>query len=417
MGLSERQLSKLNEVVAVAAAGNAFYQPKIAASGSADGFESLESYSRLMPFTTKQELAQDQLENGPYGTNLSYPIDQYVRIHQTSGTSGRPMAWLDTQDGWDWVKGNWRACWKACGAKPGESAIFPFSFGPFLGFWAAFDAAIDVGVRSIPCGGQSSRERIKMIYRHEPDWMCCTPTYAMHLLQVANEEGVDLASSPVSRIIVGGEPGGSVPEVRERIEIGWGARVFDHHGMTEVGPVTYSDHEQPNLLRALHESYFMEVLDTETGEPVRMGETGELILTTLGRPGSPLLRYRTGDLVKPVAVEGEDERAFAFDGGILGRADDMVVVRGVNLYPSAVDAVVRSFPEIGEYQVEVDKRNSMVQAALRVENVSSNPDGELAEAMEKRMREVFGLRIPISIVATGSLPQFEMKAKRWNISE
>jgi len=246
-----------------------------------------------------------------------------------------------------------------------------------------------------------------MIFRYEPQWLCCTPTYALHLISVAAREDIDLSKSPVRKIIVGGEPGGSVPEVRQRIESGWGgARVFDHHGMTEVGPVTYSDLNEPQLLRVLHEGYFTEVIQPETGLPVDEGQVGELVLTTLGRNGSPLFRYRTGD-----------PRAFALEGGIIGRADDMVVVRGINLYPSAVDAVIRSFAEIGEYQVNISKSDSMFQAQIQVENLSEMEDGNLKEALQKQLREVFALRIPVEVAEAGKLPQFEMKAKRWNVSQ
>jgi len=418
MGLAERQLELLNAAIAVAAKGNAFYQSKLAACKGANGFESLDAYTRRMPFTSKQELADDYESNPPYGTNLSYTLKEYTRLHQTSGTTGRPMAWLDTPESWNWIIGNWEAIWKACGAESGETAAFPFSFGPFIGFWSAFEAASRVGLRCIPLGGQQSLERLRMIFRYEPQWLCCTPTYALHLISVAAREDIDLSKSPVRKIIVGGEPGGSVPEVRQRIESGWGgARVFDHHGMTEVGPVTYSDLNEPQLLRVLHEGYFTEVIQPETGLPVDEGQVGELVLTTLGRNGSPLFRYRTGDLVKPVAVEGEDPRAFALEGGIIGRADDMVVVRGINLYPSAVDAVIRSFAEIGEYQVNISKSDSMFQAQIQVENLSEMEDGNLKEALQKQLREVFALRIPVEVAEAGKLPQFEMKAKRWNVSQ
>ena len=417
MDLAEKQLTALNQLIEVVGSSNSFYKAKLEACQGMGGFESLEAFSERMPFTTKAEIAEDHKCNPPYGTNLSYPKGQYTRIHQTSGTTGQPIAWLDTQESWSWLLDNWKLIWKACGAKKGDVAMFPFSFGPFLGFWSAFEAAAQAGIRCIPAGGQTSLQRLQTINRYQPDWLCCTPTYALHLLSVAQKEGIDLSSGPVRRIIVGGEPGGSVPEVKSRIEEGWGgAKLFDHHGMTEVGPVTYSDPERPELLRAIHETYFIEVLDTESGKPTLPGDVGELILTTLGRAASPLIRYRTGDLVKPVPVEGEDPRAVAFEGGILGRSDDMVVVRGVNLYPSAIDAVIRSFDGIGEYQVHIDEKESMVQVAVTVENLSAAGDDELANQVQKRMREVFGLRIQIEIGESGSLPAFEMKAKRWNVS-
>ncbi len=418
MGLAEQQLASLNTAIAIAVKGNAFYQSKIAECGGSKGFDSLDAFSERMSFTTKQELAEDYEANPPYGTNLSYPLDNYTRLHQTSGTTGRPMAWLDTPESWGWIIDSWASIWRACGAKAGETAIFPFSFGPFIGFWSAFEAGSKVGLRCIPLGGQQSLERLQMIFRHEPQWLCCTPTYALHLMNVAEKESVDLTRCSVRNIIVGGEPGGSVPEVRSRIEKGWGgARVFDHHGMTEVGPVTYSDRENPKLLRIIHEAYFTEVVEPETGRPIEYGKVGELVLTTLGRNGSPLFRYRTGDLVKPVQVEGEDIGAFALEGGIIGRADDMVVVRGINLYPSAVDAVIRSFEGIGEYQVNIGRQDSMVQARIQVENISKVEDESLKTGLQNRLREVFALRIPVDVAEPGTLPQFEMKAKRWKISD
>lgn len=415
MTLPEKHLAALNELVAEISPTNAFYGPRLEASGGAEGFASLEDYAARMPFTTKAELSEDHAANPPYGTNLTYSVSRYTRLHQTSGTSGRPMAWLDTPEGWQWCLNNWKIVWSRCGAKAGESAIFPFSFGPFLGFWTAFEAAAQIGIRCIPSGGQNSLERLKMIERYQPDWLCCTPTYALHLASVASSEGVGLSAGSIRGLIVGGEPGGSIPEVRSRIEAAWGARVFDHHGMTEVGPVSYSDVDDPDLLKLVHESYYIEVLDPQTNEPVGEGEIGEVILTTLGRVGSPLLRYRTGDLARPVSAPGEDPAAFALKGGILGRADDMVVVRGVNLYPSAVDAVVRSFDGIGEYQVTIDQTQSMVQASIAIENRSDEPNESLKEMFKNKLRQAFGLRIPVRIAADNELPQFEMKAKRWNV--
>ena len=416
MDVAEKQLTALNRLIEVLASNNPFYKAKLEACQGLGGFESLEEFSARMPFTTRAEIAEDHQSNPPYGTNLSYPIEEYTRIHQTSGTTGQPIAWLDTQESWNWLLENWKIIWRACGAREGDVAIFPFSFGPFIGFWSAFEAAAQMGIRCIPAGGQTSLQRLQMIKRYKPAWLCCTPTYALHLLSVAQREGIELTGGPIRNIIVGGEPGGSVPEVKARIEEGWGgARLFDHHGMTEVGPVTYSDPDRPELLRAIHETYFIEVLDTNSGEVTALGGVGELVLTTLGRAACPLIRYRTGDLVKPVSAKGEDPRAIAFDGGILGRADDMVVVRGVNLYPSAIDAVIRSFDGIGEYEVNIDEKDFMIQVAVRAENLSSTRDEELVDQVQKRMRDVFGLRIQVEVAESGTLPTFEMKARRWNV--
>lgn len=413
-GLAELQLATLNRLVAAIAPSNAFYRPRLVAAGGLEGFASLEHFRRRMPFTTKPELARDQLEHPPYGTALTYPLSTYTRFHQTSGTSGRPLVWLDDPASWHWVLDNWKIVWRKAGARAGDAAFFAFSFGPFLGFWAAFDSAVHVGLRVIPAGGMSSLERLRFLLVQRPRFLCCTPTYALRLAEVAAAEKLDLRGSGVERILVAGEPGGSVPEVRARIEACWpGARVVDHHGMTEVGPVSYGLPEEPTRLRLIHQSYLCEVLHPGTNDPVPLGDTGELVLTTLGRTASPLFRYRTGDLVRPVVLPHADPAEFALEGGILGRVDDMVIVRGVNLYPSAIDAAIRAVEGIREYQVEIDQRPTLPEVTIRFESIAA--DSDPTPALAKHLRHTFQMRIEVQKVAPGTLPVFEMKARRWRI--
>ena len=342
-----------------------------------------------MPFTTKAELAADQKLHPPYGSNLTYPLKSYHRFHQTSGTSGQPMMWLDDKGGWDWLCENWKWVWEKAGVTPGQAAFFPFSFGPFLGFWAGFESAVGLGIRAIPAGGLSSENRLKMMERLRPEILCCTPTYGLRLAEISQ----DARRLGVKKIIVAGEPGGSLPEIRDRLSKAWNAEVVDHHGMTEIGPVTVSDMSDPSRLLVRHEAYFCEVINQD-----EQG-IGELVLTTLGRHGSPILRYRTGDLVQP-------DEDFALKGGIIGRADDMVVVRGVNLYPGAVEEVVRSVEGIVEYEVLIEEANSMVEVRIRAE-------GSGAKELAIRLQEVFSLRILVEEVPEGTLERFEMKSKRW----
>jgi phenylacetate-CoA ligase len=402
-------LAKINSLLSAILPANGFYAEKL---GDLRRVESLAEFAALVPFTTKDELAADHEAHPPYGRTLSYPLETYTRFHQTSGTRGKPMAWLDDYAGWAWILESWQWVWTNAGAMPGQSAFFPFSFGPFIGFWAAFEAAAEMGIRSIPGGGLSSEDRLRLIATHRPELMACTPTYALHLAEVGKRMGLKVGDLGMQILVVCGEPGGSIPQVRERIEGEWGARVVDHHGMTEVGPVTVSDPKNQDLLRIYYPSYYPEVINPESGENVARGEIGELVLTTLGRYASPLIRYRTGDLVKPVATAGMDPAEFALEGGIIGRADDMVVVRGVNVYPSAIEAVVRSVDGVGEYQVEVDERGAMPEIRLVIENSTS----EAAEReLETRLRALFSMRIPVRAVTSGTLPVFEVKAQRWKV--
>jgi phenylacetate-CoA ligase len=413
--LETRQLAALNRLVAEIAPLNRFYRPKLAAAEGLGGFSSLEAFRTRMPLTTKEELARDQIAHPPYGSTLTYPRATYTRFHQTSGTGGRPIVWLDDPASWQWVVDNWKVVWQKADAVPGDTAFFAFSFGPFLGFWAAFDSAIQCGLRAIPSGGMSSAERLRFLLAQRPRFLCCTPTYALRLAEVARHESLSLFGSGVQRILVAGEPGGSLPIIRSRIEKAWpGARVIDHHGMTEVGPVSYSVAEHPSHLCLLHESYLCEVVQPGTNTPVPPGSgRGELVLTTLGRAACPLLRYRTGDLVQPVALPHEPPEAFALAGGILGRVDDMVIVRGVNLYPSAVDAAVRAIPGIREYRVEIDSRGTLSQVALFFE--AEDPAQDSAAALAKHLHAIFQLRFDVQQVPDGTLPAFEMKARRWKI--
>jgi phenylacetate-CoA ligase len=412
--IAHEQLVALNRLIAEIAPRNQFYRRKLAAADGWEGFASLAHYRERMPFTTKDELARDQLENPPYGSTLSYPSATYTRFHQTSGTGGRPLIWLDNSESWQWVLDNWKTVWQKAGAVPGDAAFFAFSFGPFLGFWSAFDSAVQAGLRAIPAGGLSSSERLRFLLARRPRFLCCTPTYALRLAEVAGMESIDLRASGVERIMVAGEPGGSIPEIRARIEQSWpGARVVDHHGMTEVGPVSYGVPEQPTRLRLMHHAYFCEVLSPGTNEPVADGATGELVLTTLGRAACPLLRYRTGDLVRPVAIAGEDPAEFALEGGILGRVDDMVIVRGVNLYPGALDAAVRAVAGVREYQVEIDRRGTLPEVTVRFE--AADGDGDPGGELVRHLRAAFQMRINVERVAAGSLPGFEMKARRWKV--
>jgi phenylacetate-CoA ligase len=397
------QLQKINELIATILPENAFYQQKL---GSIVPFSSLAEFSASVPFTTKDELAADHEQHPPYGTTHTWPLDHYHRFHQTSGTRGKPLIWLDDPDNWSWILDSWEWVWRSVGIQPGDTAFFPFSFGPFLGFWAGFEAATRMGVRAVPGGGLSSEDRLRLLQRSQSTILCCTPTYALRLAEVSKAISLPVHTLGIRVIVVCGEPGGSIPEVRRRIETAWNARVYDHHGMTEVGPVSVSSKEDPDLLLLRHSSYFCEVIAPTTGSPTPFGDTGELVLTTLGRHGSPLIRYRTGDLVRPI-LHGEQ---FALQAGVLSRTDDMVVVRGINIHPSSIDATVRTFPDIAEYQVEIDQRPALAEIRLKIEAPEST-----ATALAAALRSTFTLRIPVEAVPPATLPTFEVKAKRWNI--
>ncbi len=297
------------------------------------------------------------------------------------------------------------------GVSKGDRIFFAFSFGPFLGFWVAFDAATKLGCLAIPGGGMRSSARLHAILDDRATVLCCTPTYAIRLGESAAEDGIDLAPSAVRRIIVAGEPGGSIKATQAHIERLWpGSQVIDHHGMTEVGPVSYACPKRERVLHVIEDSYLAEIIDPLTG---RASVSGELVLTNLGRAGSPLIRYRTGDIVeRSEYTECEcGSRDLALEGGILARTDDMVVVRGVNLYPSAIEEILRACDGVAEYRVEIRTTRALTEMSIQVE--PSGDDDHLAHRLESALRDALALRIPVSTVPRGSLPRFEMKAQRW----
>ena len=417
--IESQQLEKLQRLLSLVRAQNPFYKQKYAATESFSmKITSLKEFSQRIPFTTKDELVNDQLGHPPYGSNLTFSLKRYTRYSQTSGTSGQPLRWLDTPESWDSMIKTWLTVYRAGGVSAQDRLFIPFSFGPFLGFWTAFEAAVQLGCLCIPGGGLTTLGRLKCIMNNEINVLCCTPTYAIRLALVAAEENIDLSRSKVKSIVVAGEPGGSLPKTKEQIEDLWqGATVLDHHGMTEIGPASYQCPRQPGVLHIIESAYYPEVIDPTSSQPVPLGSIGELIITTLDRVSSPVLRYRTGDLVK---VQKEARCAcgtseLALIGGIFGRLDDMISVRGVNIFPSAIDNIIRNFASINEYRVELKVCKGMVELTLKIEINSTNDEDLtcLPKDLEKAILNAFSVRIPVAVVAQGTLPRFEMKAKRW----
>jgi len=419
--LEALQTERLRSLLAEILPHNAFYTRKLAGAGLLRGTalpsrpdgSGEPSHLRSLPLTTKVELLADQEAHPPYGTALTYPLDRYCRLMQTSGTSGQPLRWLDTPESWQWMLTNWQQIFEIVGVGRGDRLFFPFSFGPFLGFWTAYESASQQGLWCLPGGGMSSVARLHFLLDHQATVVLCTPTYALHLAEVAEREGIDLRNSAVRALIVAGEPGGSIPAVRARIEAGWNARVFDHSGMTEVGPVAIECRENPAGLHILEGDYIAEVIDPDTLESVAPGTTGELVLTTLGRLGSPLIRYRTGDLVCIDPDLCPCGRSFVrLRGGILGRVDDMIHLRGNNLHPSTLEAVIRGVEEVAEYRIEIDRSSALAVLHVEVEPVPWAHGQDVAERVDRAIRDELLFRAEVHAVAPGSLPRYEMKARR-----
>ena len=403
------QLERLSAGIDTLLNSNRFYQGRLHPVSTCEDFERL-------PLTTKDEITADQQANPPFGTNLTFPIDRYSRLHQTSGTSGTtPLRWLDTTESWEWWVRIWADhIYRSAGVQSNDRVFFAFSFGPFIGFWSAFSGAERLGALVIPGGAMTTEQRLRTMLDLRATVLCSTPTYAIRMAEAAQAAGIDLAASDIRITVHAGEPGASVPATRDLIERSFGARCFDHTGMTELGPTGVSCAARDGV--HLIESEFVFEVRDESGTVHSLPETGtisgELVATNLGRWGSPLIRYRTGDRVEVTRAPCECGSPFAkMVGGILGRVDDMFTVRGVNLYPSQVEDLVRRHPTIGEFSIEVRSMRGMEEVTILCE--CQGDDGEkVVSLLANELRLALGARIECRQVAAGSLPRSDLKSRR-----
>lgn len=408
-GLIALQFRKLRAMLKEVLASNSFYQRKLDGIVIDPEMHTLNAF----PFTTRAQIEQDQRDHPPYGTNITYPLDRYLHLHQTSGSGGSPVRWLDTEDSWTWWKRCWGIIYRAAGITSADRIFFPFSFGPFIGFWGAYESAAALGNMCLPAGGMTTVARLRYLLDHQASVVCCTPTYALRIAEVAHEEGIDLSESCVRKLIVAGEPGGNIPATKSRIESLWGAKVFDHPGMTELGAWGFSCEEAPGGVHVMESEFIAEVIDPKSADPVVDGAEGELVLTNLGRWGSPLIRYRTGDQVKLSRQLCSCGRWFArAEGGILGRIDEMMVVRGNNVFPASIESILRDFDEIAEFQIEVDSTNVMADLLIRIEPFTLGNTSEVMQRVQAAVQDRLYFKPRVIVVEPGSLPRFEMKAKR-----
>lgn len=400
--LAARQLARLNDLLRGIVPASGLYCRTL--GPEPPRLESLDDLAGL-PLTTKDEL----VAAAGAGEWLTQPPEAFVRFHQTSGTRGAPMAVLDTAADWGWWLRVWAHTLEASGVGPGDRALLAFSFGPFVGFWSAFDALLARGVQAIPGGGMTSAARLDLAQRSGANALLATPSYALRLAAEGRERGVDIALLGVEKVIVAGEPGGSLPATRRAISEAWGARVIDHAGATEVGPWGFGDDlwSDPPGLRVVESEFVAEFLSVSDGTPAASGELAELVLTGLGRRGAPVVRYRTGDLVRPEWPDAGPCRFVRLAGGIVGRADDMIVVRGVNLFPSSVEEVLRSLGGVDEWRLFATRSGTLDELRVEVEDRHGDPR-RVAEELALRL----GLRVEVRCVPPGSLPRGEHKARR-----
>jgi phenylacetate-CoA ligase len=418
--LDALRLEKLRRQCAWAAARSPWYRRKFAAEGfEPESLRSLEDLRRLPPLT-REEWMNSQFEHPPYGEIPTIGGEGAIRVHTTSGTTGKgPLRALDSRKDWAWIAEMWAYAIWGCGVRPADTAYIAFGYGSFIGFWGLHYALEKVGVLNVPGGAQTTEARVRQIIDFGATVVASTPTYALRLAQEADTLGLDLRGSKVQRLILSGEPAGSIPQTKALIEEQWNAQAFDTAGMTEIGTImVFECSHQPGGTHIIEDHVIEEVIDPATMETVGYGERGERVVTSFGRGAIPLIRYRTGDLVcKVPASRCSCGRGFdIYDGGILGRVDDMKIIRGTNVYPRAIEAIVREFADVDEFQTVITREGVRDEITLRVEMKAEWPQAgwtALSDDLHRRLSHAHeGLNFRIELADAGELPRFELKAKR-----
>lgn len=416
--LEALQLAKLRHQVAWAGQRSPWYRRTLR-DVDLDTLRSLDDLRRL-PMLTRQDWMTSQAEHPPYGELPVIGGEGAIRIHTTSGTTGRePLRALDSRKDWAWIAEMWAYGIWGCGVRPADTAYIAFGYGSFIGFWGLHYAMEKIGVLNVPGGAQTTEARMRQIIDFGATVVASTPTYALRLAQEAETLGIDLPNAPVTRLLLSGEPAGSIPQTKALIEEQWGARAFDTAGMTEIGTIMVFECEhQPGGTHIIEDHVLEEVIDPVTLEPVPHGERGERVVTSFGRGSTPLIRYRTGDLVCRVpASRCPCGRVYdIYEGGILGRVDDMKIIRGTNVYPRAIEAIVRECVEVDEFQTVISREGVRDEITLRVE-LKRDEDHQHWESICDTLRRNLalaheGLNFRVERAGRNELPRFELKAKR-----
>jgi phenylacetate-CoA ligase len=395
-----------------------FYRRKFSEAGvTPNDIKSIEDV-RKVPFTTKAELLKSQEEHPIFGDFPCLPPEAACRVFQTSGTTGTPLKVPFSKK--DWFKN----CFEqfsyyvyGYGIESKDVAFFPFVYGLFVAWWGLQATMEQHSVTIVPGGGQTSETRLKSIIDWGATVVCGTPTYILYLGELAQKMGIDLPNSKVRIVVTAGEPGAQVPATKSLVERLWGAKNYDDIGSTEITNFGFECIAQNGT--HLNEAMFLpESLDKETGKPVGPGEVGELVLSNLCCETAPLLRYKTGDLVRFSYDRCECGRTFLrMIGGVIGRADDMFYFGGVNIFPSAIENFVRQVPEFSnEYQLVVPRQGSGKKLRIRVEPATADiPDDRLQRAVKALLDNIaYNIKVTpdVEVAAVGSLPRFEGKARR-----
>ena len=418
-------VTRLREVMEYAYKTSPFYRRKWDDAGiKADQIKSLEDFEKV-PVVTKKELRESQARLEPFGDYLCIPTDRVHHVHGTSGTTGQPTIFAIGRDDWETIAENQARILWAMGLRPGDMIFIAAIFSLYLGSWGAMLAAERLGAKSFPFGAGAPGMTVRAVQwlrTMKPQGFYSTPSYALHLAEVAKDEGIDPAEFGLKVMFFSGEPGASIPGIRERIEEAYKARVFDCGTMAEMTPFMSASGTDGsgNGMVLFQDIVYHEVCDPKTNARVSWGERGTPVYTHLERTSQPMIRLASGDLTHWVEGPSECGRTYPIlPDGVYGRIDDMFQIRGENIYPSEIDAVLNELTGYGgEHRIIISREGAMYEllvqfdASEEVYGQGEQATSVLQKLASESLRKVLGVRAKTEVVAANAITRTDHKARR-----
>ncbi len=412
--LKNIQAERLKEIVAYVEKNSEFYRKKLSDSGiTSKDIKSIEDINKL-PFTVKEDLR----DNYPFGL-FCLPVKDVAEIHVSSGTTGNPTVVgyaKEDIDLWSEVMARTLCC---AGAKPGDMLQNAYGYGLFTGGLGLHYGALRMGMTVLPCSSGQTKRQLKLMQDFKPRVLSCTPSYSLYMVDEAKEMGIDPRQSSWQVGVFGAEPWSD--SMRSEIESIWNMLATDIYGLSEIiGPGVAQECQHKCGLHIFSDVFYPEVLDRKTGEPVEEGQEGELVFTTLTKKAIPLLRYRTRDIVTISYAPCKCGRTSPRISKIKGRTDDMIIIRGINVFPSQIEHILLKIEETEpHYQLVVDRKSGKLdELEVRVEVAEKFFSDEIKqlrnieEKIKKEIESILGVFVRVTLVEPRSITRSEGKAKR-----
>lgn len=415
--LDARHLTRIRKLIAYAYEHSPLHRRIYDAAGlKPEHVRTWDDFYTKVPFTDKTDYVADQ---DRFDIAARAQDDSLVSAYfHTTGTTGRFLHEHYGQHDVVRMASIYAYAWWDCGLRPGDSIFINHNFGFWLGLWHMYWGAHYFGLTTLTGGGMTTDERIDAIMAHKPDVVAGTPTYLLRMAQRAQERNIDFASSSVRFLTAGGEPGLNVPVTRRALEQAWGAVGIDAYGLSEVGIAHLECSGHAGGVHVMEDAFHSFSADPRTGMPVADGEVGENIVTAYTHMAQPFIKYRTHDLVRRYSRHDHGcgwNWAF-LDGGVLGRTDFMVVIKGVNIYPTAVENLIGEVPGLTNYyEIHISKRNEIDHLLVKVEadtGLSDDHFPHLQAALGETYRKHLGVSIDVEIVPAGTMERYQLKTKR-----